>query len=200
MKVYVVKSDYSEIPLAEVRTDGDTVDFVVDNTKGKLPQMVQSSLPKLQMLCDKSSHMRLEEPTKATVNLLRYVMDNGDVVEITSDGHTVILNGHLLPQEEKDALMNAFTRGDIKVARKTDVREAMPVVPANPPSEYAQPKSKMSPTVLGMVEDDQAKKDDAREMATREYDPAIDEANLSGAEDADWTKELMRWLKYGDKQ
>ena len=88
MKVYVIKSDYSEVPLAEVRTDGDTVDFVVDNTNGKLPQMVQSSLPKLRMLCDNSSHMRLEEPKKATVNLLRYVMDNGDVVEITSDGHT----------------------------------------------------------------------------------------------------------------
>jgi hypothetical protein len=199
MKVYVIKSDHSEVPLAEVRTDGDTAHFVVDNTNGKLPQMVQSSLPKLRAICDNSSHMHMEEPKTATVNLLRYVMDNGDVVEITSDGHTVMLNGHLLPQEEKDALFNAFTRGEIKVARKTDVQQALPVLPSNPPSEYAKPQSKMNPTVLGMIEDDQDKKDTAREMATRDYDPAIDDAELSDVEDADWTKELMRWLKYGDK-
>ena len=105
-----------------------------------------------------------------------------------------------MPQEEKDALFNAFTRGEIKVARKTDVQQALPVVPSNPPTGFSEPKGKMNPTVLGMVEDDQDKKDTAREMATREYDPAIDDAHLSDAEDADWTKELMRWLKWGDKQ
>ena len=199
MKVVVIKSDYSEIPLAEIRTDGDALDFVVDNTKGQLPKLFQNSYPKMQQVIGNSSHMTMSEPTKATVNLLRYVMDNGDVVEITSDGHTVILNGHLLPQEEKDALFNAFTRGEIKVARKTDVQQALPVVPSNPPTGFSEPKGKMNPTVLGMVEDDQDKKDTAREMATREYDPAIDDAHLSDAEDADWTKELMRWLKWGDR-
>jgi len=199
MKVVVIKSDYSEIPLAEIRTDGDALDFVVDNTNGQLPKLFQNSYPKMQQVVGNSSHLTMSEPTKATVNLLRYVMDNGDVVEITSDGHTVILNGHLLPQEEKDALFNAFTRGEIKVARKTDVQQALPVVPANPPPDFHSPKAKINDTVLGMVEKDQQKHDDDREMASREYDPAIDEANLSGAEDQDWTKELMRWLKYGEK-
>ena len=91
MKVYVLKSDYSDVPLAEVRESGGIIDFVVDNTEGKLPARVGKSMQALQQYVNGSSHMRLEGATKATVNLLRYVMTNGDVVEITSDGH----NGHL---------------------------------------------------------------------------------------------------------
>lgn len=199
MKVFVVKSDYSQIPLAEVRQEGDIIDFVVDNTSGNLPKQVGRSFQALLQHVQNSSHLSIEEPKKATVNLLRYVMNNGDVIELTSDGHTCILNGQLLSQEEKDALFNAVRRGDIKVARKTDVQAAIPVVPSSPPPPKREVRGKISPTVLGMIEQQQKEEQKNKMLGSKDYDAEIDDADLDQAEDKDWTRDLMRWLKYGDR-
>lgn len=127
MKIYVVTSDASSTPLAEIRTDGARVEFIVDNTDGVLPQEIQGSFQRLVDLTKGSSHLKLTQPDKATVNLIRYVMDNGDVVEITSDGKTCMLNGELLDEKQKMSLFSAIRRGELKVARKSD--RPTPVVP-----------------------------------------------------------------------
>lgn len=200
MKVIVIKSDHSEVPLAEVRTDGRVLDFVVDNTNGRLPKLFQNSYQHMQRIVSNSSHMTMEIPQKATVNLLRYVLDNGDVAEITSDGHTVLLNGTLLTPDEKDALFAAVKRGEIKVVRKTDVQQAIPIV--NPPQEQQQqklPQVKISASMMNMIQEDQKKASKAQEMASKKYDQQIEEAKLHQAEDKEWTRRLMYWLKYGDQ-
>jgi hypothetical protein len=197
MKIFVIKSDHSEVPLAEVRTDGQRLEFVVDNTNGKLPAMFNNQYSRMMQIVTQSSHMQIESPKKATVNLLRYLMTNGDVVEITSDGHTVILNGNLLSQEEKDALFVAFQRGDIKVARQTPISQAVPVLPTKPKVEQSREKPKYDPSVMRQIAASQAKEAQAKEMSGPDYDHEIEEADLSGAEDLQWTKSLMYWLKHG---
>jgi hypothetical protein len=199
MRVLVIKSDYSEVPLAEVREAGGIIDFIVDNTNGKLPKTVGRSMQKLSDLVKKSSHMSLEEPKKATVNLLRYVMDNGDVVEITTDGHTAMLNGNLLSQEEKEALFQAVRRGDIKVTRKTDIQQAIPIMPASDKPTPSLQKPKLRPEIMDLIKSDQDKRDEIQKMATKSYDEEIENADLHDAEDKEWTRKLMYWLKYGDQ-
>jgi hypothetical protein len=202
MKIFVIKSDYSDVPLAEIRTDGRVLDFVVDNTNGKLPDLFQNSYQRMIQVVQKSSHLTIEQPKKATVNLLRYVMDNGDVVEITSDGHTCMLNGDLIDQETKDALFAAIKRGDIKVARKTDIQEALPIVSTPPLAEQAPAKPvnvSLSSGVLDMINKQQAERERNQKLASKKYDQDIENARLHQAEDKEWTRKMMYWLKYGDE-
>ena len=196
MKVFVVKSSSSEVPLAEVRVEGDMMEFIVDNTQGKIPAKVGRSYAALVKFVGKSSHLSITSPQKATVNLLRYVMDNGDSVEITSDGHTVILNGKLLDQNEKDALFVAFRRGDIKVSRKTDIQQAIPVLPPSPPLPPPV-KTKLSPAIMQKIAEEQDQKDRSAKMSDASYDDEIENMSLVGAEDKEWTKQMLYWLRYG---
>jgi hypothetical protein len=197
MKIVVIKSDHSEVPLAEIRTDGQVLDFVVDNTDGQLPQLFQNSYERMTNIVGKSSHLQISEPEKATVNLLRYVMNNGDVVEITSDGHTVILNGSLLSIEEKNALFEAFRRGELRVSSKTDIQQAIPIMPTSPKITAPIEKQMISPAIMQVIRKDQQKKDQDMMLASKDFDQEIEDADLSGAEDAGWVKKLLYHLKYG---
>ena len=96
MRVLIVKSTSASAPLAEIRTDGRVLDFIVDNTDGALPEATQGSYERLISMVRRSSHMVIEEPQTPVAHLLRYVMNNGDVVEITTEGKTCLLNGKLL--------------------------------------------------------------------------------------------------------
>lgn len=200
MKIFVIKSSHSEVPLAEIRTDGRVLDFVVDNTNGKLPRLFQNNYETMIKIVSNSSHLDIEQPKQATVNLLRYLMDNGDVVEITSDGHTVILNGNLLGQPEKDALFAAFRRGEIKVSRKTDIQQALPIMSGGQPVQQQMPKPKFTTGLMAKIEEDQASADRRTRLASRKYDEDIENAQLHAAEDKEWTRKLMYWLKYGDEE
>ena len=92
MQIYVVKSHVSSTPLAEVRTDGRRCEFLVDNTNGKLPKACANSFERLKQIVGTSSHLTLESAKNATIGLLRYIMTNGDIVEMTTDGKTALLN------------------------------------------------------------------------------------------------------------
>lgn len=200
IKIVVIKSDHSEVPLAEIRTDGRVLDFVVDNTDGQLPELFQNSYERMQQVVGKSSHMQMETPKKQTVNLLRYVMNNGDVVEITTDGHTCLLNGDMIDEDTKNALFAAVKRGEIKVSRKTDIQQALPIMPTpEPPQEAAPVKTGINPELRDTIKKEQAEADKNKQMATRQYDAEIENAQLHEAEDADWTRKMMYWLKYGDE-
>lgn len=201
IKIVVIKSDHSEVPLAEIRTDGRVLDFVVDNTNGKLPGLFQNSFQRMNEIVQKSSHLQMEEPKKQTVNLLRYVMDNGDVIEITSDGHTCMLNGDMVDEDTKNALFAAVKRGELKVARKTPIQEALPIMPT-PPAPDQEPskptKVTMSPGVTGMIKKQQAEADRNKQLASKKYDQDIENAKLHEADDKDWSRSMLYWLKYGD--
>ncbi len=200
MKILVLKSSYSEAPLAEIRTDGRIIEFVVDNSKGKLPAQVGNSLDALKQLVDGSSHLSLEEPKQATVGLHRYILDNGDVVEVTTDGKTAMLNGKLLQQQEKDALFAAIKRKEINVKRKADIEESIPLFGS------AQQKSPTLPAppegfrkaIMDEIDAQEAERKAIRKRATKAYDEEIEKAVLRGCEDPEWVRKLLYDMKYGE--
>lgn len=198
MKVYVIKSQNSETPLAEVRTDGNAVDFVVDNTEGMLPQQVAGSFTRLQAIVRTSHHLSMEEPKEATANLIRYVMNNGDVIEITTDGRTCMLNGKLIDDKAKNALFQAIRRGDLQVARKAD--EPVPVIPTPAPA-MKQPETPevghRSKEVISMLADMRDRQRDLEENYTQIDDPSIDDKDYAYSDDPEFSKNLARRAKYG---
>ena len=196
MRVYRIISDRSKVPLAEVREEGGRVDFIVDNTRGSLPKVVGGKFDKLVQIVRSSSHLSLMEPQEATTHLLRYVLTNGDVVEITTDGKTAVLNGRLLSPEERNALFSAIKNGELGIARKADLAAPHPVLP--PLQSFTKPSTgdfgdKIREVMMKRMENEQKKKADS----SVDYDHSIEESDYRGLEDPNWTKQFMYYLKYG---
>jgi hypothetical protein len=141
------------------------------------------------------------EDSEPTVNLLRYVLDNGDVVEVTTDGHTAILNGKLLGSEEKSALFVAIKRGEIKVARKADPSKPIPVFPT-PTAQGGQitnpVKSEVSQGMIDAIRQRQSSLSKMRSLSSKSYDYEIENGDYAGAEDPSYCKEILYALRYGD--
>jgi hypothetical protein len=131
IKIYNVISDKASVELAQVRTDGHAVEFTVDNTNGKLPAEVKT-FADLQDYIQGTSHLKLVQPTEPLAHLLRYTLENGDLVEVTTDGATCLVNGRLISQEEKASLFDAISEGKIAVAHKADINSPIPVLPQKP--------------------------------------------------------------------
>lgn len=154
VKIYAIYSEFSSEPLAVIRTDGGVVDFATDNTNGEITHgVLERDIPKqqqfaaLQAKIEDSSHLKLVEkiPDKPFY-MLRYTLDNGDVVEVTADGASCFLNGEMLTNFEKNALFDALRTGALKVSSKTDPQNAIPFAPPSPKPE--QPETKHSPETI----------------------------------------------------
>lgn len=201
MKVFIIKSSTSSVPLAEVRVVGQTVDFTVDNTKGTLPKSVGKDFAKLSAMMANSSHLTMEEPQEATAHLLTYILTNGDTVEITTDGKTAILNGKLLADEEKNSLFAAIKSGQIKISQKADIANPVPVLPSMHIPKDLKPESVKSidQETLAGIQKLNAEKKKKESLSGPDYDYSIEEADYRGDEDPEWTKAFMYRLKHGDK-
>lgn len=202
VQVYVITSSASSTPLAEIRTDGAKVEFLVDNTEGKLSQMVGNSFMRLKQIVEKSSHLKLEQPSEPVAHLLRYVMSNGDIVEITTDGKTVLLNGDLLNEDEKSAFFEALKGGEITVAHKADVGKPIPVMPKINQSSQAikveMPEpGKINPELMRGLNDQAAKNQQNLQSGNQNYDKNIEKADTSATDDPEFFKYLAYNLKYG---
>jgi len=201
MRVLIVKSTSASAPLAEIRTDGRVLDFIVDNTDGALPEATQGSYERLISMVRRSSHMVIEEPQTPVAHLLRYVMNNGDVVEITTDGKTCLLNGKLLGVEQKNALFAAISRGEISVAHKADITKPVPVMPIGDTRPKDKPKRNFS--LRENLEKALVKrlkiKSEKDASSNADYDHRIEDMNLAGIEDAESIKAFAYHLKYGKK-
>jgi hypothetical protein len=200
MKVLTIKSHNSDHTLAEIRTDGRLVEFIVDNTNGKLSKLVGREYSKLEALLANSSVLYSEEPKVATAHLVRYVLDNGDVAEITTDGRTCLLNGKMLTEEEKVALFNAIRTGELKVAHKADRERPVPVLPPMQSMSQPQKQTGMDKDITSHFKSMLIDKEKDESNSDIEYDHEIENADLSSAEDPAYTKRLMYLLKYGEKR
>lgn len=199
MQLFVITSDHSKIPLAELRTDGKNIDWIIDNSNGKLSRMAQGNFQILSSIIDKSSHMKLAHPTEATVGLLRYSLENGDIIEITTDGKTAMLNGSIIAPEEKNALMGLIQSGKIKVKGKANIAAPLPI--RNMPK---QSKAKYKPT---KKETDQAEAErekirksiaDKASRGSSKWDDAIEKVDFSDSHCPDLGRQLLYLMKYGD--
>jgi hypothetical protein len=201
VRVLIVKSTRTEIPLAEVRTDGRIVHFIVDNTEGSLPDQTQGSLEKLMKLVHNSSHLIIEEPKKATVGIYRYMLDTGDVIEMTTDGKTAILNGKLLNEQEKAAIFNAVKNKEINVKNKTNIETPIPIfgtqkVKKQP--EKSKQELKFNPLILQHIKENIDKTEKIRKNASKEYDEELEQIAKTDLENPDGFRKLLYALKYGD--
>jgi hypothetical protein len=160
MKVLRVTSDYVDVPLLEVRTDGNKIEIIVDNSNGKISKELDDTLASLHDYVKHSSHLKLTEPDEPAAHLLRYVLENGDVAEVTTDGATCVLNNKLLSRQEKAAFFDALSSGQIKVARKADIQTPIPV-PAGTkrqPQPNEPKKVKLDMHILEQYNDQQREK------------------------------------------
>lgn len=203
MKVYVVTSNTSSVPLAEIREANDRIEFTVDNTDGKLPAMAGGSFAKLKDYVSKSSNLRMESPTEPTAHLLRYLLDNGDVAEITTDGRTCLLNGKLLEEAEKNTLFAAIRSGELKVARKADLATPISVLPARKQREESfklKQKNTYNPAIMKIAKqqaDEIAKMQAQASVANDDMIEKMDLSDLDTEDDRAMTRTMLYYLKYG---
>ena len=201
LQIYLVTSNVSSTPLAEIRTDGNVFEVTADNTEGKLQELAGKDFKRLQSIIKQSSHLRLERPKVNMPNLLRYIMSNGDIVEITTDGKTCMLNGKLLSAEEQQELFSAIQSGELQVARKADHEQPIPVIPMPHSGQPQQPvpveAPKLNMGLVNQIREDQEKKQKEADRQTHYHDSSIEKADYSEVSDSAFTKQLAYCLKYG---
>lgn len=197
VKIIIIKSSRTEIPLAEIRTDGKKIDFIIDNTEGSLPQQCEGNYQKLLEIVHGSSHLSLEAPEKATVGYFRYILDTGDTVEITSDGKTAVLNGKMLSEHERTMLFEAIKRREINVSKKADIENPIPI---GLPKKLSQPEKQKTfdVKILKSIKEQQNDLNEKRKRATKDYDEELEEIAAKDLEDPKGLKQLLYALKYGD--
>jgi len=199
MELYVIRSEHHETPLAEIRTDGRNIDWIVDNSRGKLKQVAQGDFEALKAFIDKTSHMIMEVPEGPTPGLLRYSLENGDIVEITTDGKTAMLNGSVLEYEHKMALMSAINSGQLKVKGRADLKTPLPIKP-KPKTVVSKelPKSEVNKSFLDEVKRKQKKEKSKNAMGRYGSDAKIEDIDFSDSHCPAMGKQLLYLLKYGD--
>lgn len=208
LKTYKIVSSHDSVPLAQIRTDGQVVEFIVDNTNGSLPSQLKSMderkstmMPNLQKIVSGAYHLKLEEDDSFVPQVMRYILENGDVAEITTDGLTAALNGELLTDDEKRALFDAIKRGEIKVAKDENtngqpVPAGTPAMPIKPSAPEKKPLvSREFIQGLAKVHEEQAKQ---KSKASANHDPDIENMEFSDeVADKGFAKNLAYILKYG---
>jgi hypothetical protein len=195
MKVYLITSEVASAPLAEIRTDGRKVDFIVDNTGGVLPRESGGDYERLVRMVSKSSHLKMKEPDKATSHLIRYVMDNGSVVEITTDGMTCLLDGELQDEQQKRALFAAIKSGQLKVARKSDNAVTVMASPTIEPPKVEKPKTDAG--VIHLLAIMHKQDEEMEKNYNRSYDKDIEDGDREYSDDPEFSKNFAYALKHG---
>ena len=198
IKVYTITSLYSDTPLAEVRTDGVNLDWVVDNTKGKISIISGNSLEKLKQVIDQSSHLSLNQSTGSTLGILRYFLKSGDVVEVTTDGKTAQLNGKLMTESEKNGLMSAIFNGKVEVKQKADIKQPLQLI-STPERRVESPKKKViSPIYSEQVKKAGKKQDEIDSLNNKKRDSRVNAIGFEDSHCPQMGRELLLLLKYGD--
>jgi hypothetical protein len=203
MKVYIITSLTSKIPLVEFRTDGNAIDITVDNTDGKFSSMVGTSFAKVKALVAKSSNLEMKEPSEPSAYLLRYLLENGDVIEITTDGKTAILNGRLLEEAEKNAIFVAIRSGELKVSRRANIAQPIPVVPSPPKEDQTYKLIERQPldrSLIAMAREQNEAVAEMRAQANRANDDMIENMDLSDLDTPDdeaMTRGMIYYVRHG---
>lgn len=131
MKIFEIKSNLNGKKLAEVRTDGTTAQVLYDSTGGKISSMFSSGFDQGKEEIAESGVVSLSPYSGQSIRVYRYLLENGDLVLITSDGLTVSLNGSILDENYKQRLLEALSSGVLKVKSKSDAVD---------PSTFFQPR------------------------------------------------------------
>ena len=113
----LLESIYHDGPVAEIRTDGHVIEIIEDHTGGKIAKDLRGSYDRLVKLVQKSSHLTANVQGELKEKMKRFELDTGDIVEVTEDGKTALLNGALVPDLLKSLLFDALNEGKISTNR-----------------------------------------------------------------------------------
>jgi len=198
IKIYVIKSLHSAIPLAEIRTDGNAVEVIVDNTEGEVSRLAAQGIKALEANLATSSHLSIEPATEATPRILRYLLSTGESVEVTTDGKTATVNGKLIDEQKKQILFQMIADGQIKVTHKDSPDQALPIFPQHKknPLESMQAhdnSSEMISKIIKKARDEE----DGKVEPSEHYDEHIENMDLSDHDDPKFVKNTLYFLKHG---
>jgi len=207
MNRFVIKSKYPPYDLAVINTDGRNIDFAMDNTEGKLPQLVGQSYQSLIEHVSASSFLTLEEDAGFSKQYYRYRLNSGDVIELSTDGTVGIFNGTLMDEVQKAQLMQALQSGQLAVSKKPGEAGAIPVLPMQfPKYTIKQPEDDRWQKFLHQTairESHAIIKEKERKEASsdKDYDYDLEEIQYENYDDGSncmgLVKNLMYLLKYG---
>jgi hypothetical protein len=197
LETYILTSDYSDKPLAAIRAVGPRYEIMEDNTDGQIDRLAQGDFNRLRQVVAKSSHLRLTADDRPIPQYQRYLLNNGDVVEITTDGQTVLLNGELLGENEKANLLNLLATNQLIVhhGRHEQALTAMPKIKTKP-QQAAPPQPNLDPGLMEGIDIKKAEVDKKTKRASNHYDPFLEDADFNTLDPA-FTKQLGYGLKYG---
>lgn len=111
----LLESTYHDGPLVVLRTDGHTVEIIDDHTGGQFSKDIKGSYERLEKIIQNSSHITANVQGQLKEQLKRFELDTGDIVEVTADGKTALLNGALVPDLLKNLLFDALNDGKVSV-------------------------------------------------------------------------------------
>lgn len=198
IKIFQIMSNAK--PLAEIRTDGRKYEVFDDRTDGAIERMGGGDWPTLVRRLKLSSALRLRIKREGNPGILRYMLDSGDVAEVTTDGRTAILNGDILSEQQKNALMAAIANGQVTVTHKQQIAKPSPLgeaisEPAGPFSPTDSGRSERQARFRAGAERSKAKKSNYN----KNYDPSIDNMPTAGLEWPEHAKHMAYLLKYGNE-
>lgn len=195
----------SDVPLAQFRTDGYVIDVIKDNTNGDLfDHILRPTIDKrkqFQLISDlvnNSPYLYMDRDDTPIPAILRYVLSNGDVVEITTDGLTALLNGKILNNDEKKELMHAIVSKEISVESKTDPTQPIPV-PTLKIDDDPIKLTTISSDLKQKIVDESIQESKKFINSTKAYDHDIEQIDFSeyNHDVIKYAKCLAYYLKYG---
>jgi hypothetical protein len=205
METYIIKSTESQVIVAKIRTDGKKVQFILDNTKGELPKKVGDDFSKLKDFINQSSHLELQKDDLKNYSIIRYLLNNGDVVEVTNDLKTLFVNGTLLSDVEKQQLLNLLATNQLQVVSQDGsslpISVALKQVKENSNTNTEiRKKPRLNQTYLKYMLEYIRNQDRLDKMSNSNYDYNIESQDYSDAEDPAFVKKMLYLFKYGEKK
>lgn len=198
MEILVITSKYHKQPLAEIRTDGSNIEWIFDATDGKLNDMAQGDINRLKEVIGKSSYLDIHSPEDSSVGMLRYMMENGDIVEVTTDGKTAILNGMILDDQKKKTLMQLINSGKLKVKTRARLEDPVTVAVAAPIRPDERKRSKYEQLMTKEIEKNQQEEEARESLNSKDRDYDIESMDFSELPNPEFGRQLMYLLKYGE--
>jgi len=200
MKILSIKSNFTDKTVAEIRVVKDQVQVVVDKTNGTIEKMFASGFSNGQNLINHSAALRLEPGDTKGVKVYRYLLTNGDMVQISTDGKTVALNGSLLDEEYKQRLLQALSSQQLKVAKKSGGVDPSVFYQPKPVDMIEQEHRKMMHLKIQEQEAKIQELSDPPVKRSKASDPVLDDFAEQQDHDHGFYKALAYKLHYGDKK
>lgn len=177
LKIQTIVSSHSKVPVAQIRTDGRNIEWIVDNYD---LQSHHKDYPSLQAHITSSSDLQFKDDSGPVSNLRNFALSSGDTLSMTDDGNTALLNGRLLTPAQKAVLLKEIQEGRVKVSGEGASLSMLPKPKQEAPTEDFDQS----------LRDMAAKKPEAKKGSVT-YDPEFEEI------DGFFAKQVCYYNRYG---